>query len=73
MLDGKRLKVLRSHVIPETGNAPCGTIADPENFVVQCGEGTQIQFDEVQLEGSRRLMTKDFIRGKKLEKGQQLG
>lgn len=73
MLDGKRLKVLHSHVIPGTGNAPCGTITDPENFVVQCGEGTLIRFDEVQLEGSRRLLTNDFIRGKKLEKGQQLG
>lgn len=72
-LDGKRLKVLRSHVADGTGNAECGTVTDAEQFVVQCGEGTLIQFDEVQLEGSKRLAVRDFLRGKKLEKGSRLG
>jgi methionyl-tRNA formyltransferase len=72
-LDGKRLKVFGSRVCDGTGNAPCGTITDPENMTVQCGEGTLLRFTEVQLEGGKRLPTETFLRGKKLEKGQQLG
>lgn len=73
MLGNKRLKIFRSHVIPVPNTAPCGTVTDAENFAVQCGDGTQIQFDEVQLEGGKRLAAAEFIRGKKLEKGQKLG
>ncbi|MBQ8927996.1 MAG: methionyl-tRNA formyltransferase [Oscillospiraceae bacterium] len=71
-LDGKRLKVLRSHVLPGTGDAPCGSVTDPETFTVQCGEGTLLRFDEVQLEGSRRMGSEEFLRGRKLMQGQQL-
>lgn len=72
-LDGKRLKVLRSLVCDEQGDAPCGTITDAENFIVQCGEQTRIQFTEVQLEGSKRMPVNVFLLGKKLENGQYLG
>ena len=72
-LDGKRLKVHRSAVCPGTGNAEPGTIVDPENFTVQCGDGTLLTFTEVQLEGSKRMSTTDFLRGKTLTKGQKLG
>ena len=73
MLEGKRLKVCRSHVCPGTGNAPIGTVTDPETFTVQCGEGTLLTFREVQLEGSKRMPVDAFLRGKRLEKGIQLG
>ncbi|MCR4646899.1 MAG: methionyl-tRNA formyltransferase [Oscillospiraceae bacterium] len=72
-LDGKRLKVHRSIVCPGTGSAEPGTIVDPENFTVQCGEGTLLTFTEVQLEGSKRMQTEEFLRGKTLTKGQMLG
>ncbi len=72
-LDGKRFKVFRSQLLEGTGSAPCGTIVDPEAFIVQCGDGTLLQLTEVQIEGGKRLHTSDFIRGKKLTKGQQLG
>ena len=72
-LDGKRLKVHRSAVCPGTGSAEPGTIVDPENFTVQCGDGTLLTFTEVQLEGSKRMSTTDFLRGKMLTKGQKLG
>lgn len=72
-LDGKRLKVLRSHPLTESGTAPAGTVVDEEKCIVQCGNGTLLQLDEVQLEGSRRMTAEEFIRGRKLEKGQQLG
>lgn len=72
-LDGKRLKVYRSEVLPGTGNAPCGTVVDEKHFTVQCGGGTLLQLCEVQIEGGRRLPVQDFLRGRKLEKGAQLG
>lgn len=67
-LNGKRLKVYRSEVLDKTSNAPCGTIIDTSNFTVVCGDGKCIKFDEVQLEGSKRMKTQDFLRGKKLDK-----
>jgi len=72
-LGGKRLKVYRSTVMDGTLEGTAGTVADPKNFVVRCGNGTLIRFDEVQLEGSKRMKTSDFLRGKKLEKDTILG
>ncbi|MDE5564564.1 MAG: methionyl-tRNA formyltransferase [Oscillospiraceae bacterium] len=72
-LDGKRLKVYRSAVCKTTGTAPVGSVIDPNTFTVQCGDNTCMTFTEVQLEGSKRMLTKDFLRGKTLQKGQMLG
>ncbi|MBR1528218.1 MAG: methionyl-tRNA formyltransferase [Oscillospiraceae bacterium] len=72
-LGGKRLKVIRSLISGQKSDAPCGTVIDTKKFIVQCGEQTAIQFTEVQLEGSRRMPVKEFLKGKKLEPGQLLG
>ncbi len=72
-LGGKRLKVFRSLVCEGTSDLPCGSVVDEKNFIIQCGGHTQLQFTEVQLEGSRRMPVKEFLKGKKLEKGQLLG
>lgn len=72
-LDGKRLKVIRAVISDTTENALCGTVIDTEKFIVQCGNHTALQFIEVQLEGSKRMPVKEFLRGKKLTKGQKLG
>nr|MDE6005085.1 methionyl-tRNA formyltransferase [Oscillospiraceae bacterium] len=72
-LDNKRLKVIRAVIsdIADT-NAECGTVLDADKFIVQCGNHTALQFTEVQLEGSKRMPVKEFLRGKKLTKGQKL-
>lgn len=74
MLEGKRLKVFRSEI---GGSAPaeavCGGITDPASFSVKCGDGVTIIFREVQPEGKKRMKTEDFLRGKKLTKGEVLG
>jgi methionyl-tRNA formyltransferase len=67
-LDGKRLKVYRSEVLDLTSTEPCGTIVDTTKFVVVCGDGKCVQFNEVQIEGGKRMKTQDFLRGKKLER-----
>ncbi|MDE6730459.1 MAG: methionyl-tRNA formyltransferase [Oscillospiraceae bacterium] len=75
-LDGKRLKVIRAVICEnseENQNAEPGMILNPERFIVQCGDNTALQFIEVQLEGGKRMPVKEFLRGKKLIKGQKLG
>ena len=72
-LNGKRLKVLRSLVCDNVSDVPEGSIIDEKKFIVQCGQNTAIQFTEVQLEGSKRMPVKEFLKGKKLVQGQLLG
>lgn len=67
-LNGKRLKVFRSEILEKTSSEPFGTIVDTSNFTVVCGDGKCIKFNEVQLEGSKRMDTKVFLRGKKIDK-----
>ncbi len=72
MMDSKRLKVYRS-VISETGSTEAGTVTDENNFTVACGDGKGVTFLEVQYEGSKRMTTDNFLRGRKITKGQKLG
>ncbi|MBQ9947662.1 MAG: methionyl-tRNA formyltransferase [Oscillospiraceae bacterium] len=72
MLEGKRMKVYMSRIV-EGVNAPAGTIADADEFVVACGDGNGVAFTEVQPEGGKRMETAAYLRGKKPEKGTVLG
>ncbi len=72
MLDGKRLKIYASRVVEQVSGA-AGTIADAEQFVVACGDGNGLRLTEIQPEGKRRMTAADFLRGKALKKGEQLG
>lgn len=73
MLEGKRLKVYRSEVSDNIApDAENGEIVDTVNFSVKCGDGRLVTFLEVQPEGKKRMRTEDFLRGKKLAKGEKL-
>lgn len=72
MLGGKRLKVFASEIADNIALTECGTIADAEKFAVSCKDKVII-FNEIQLEGSKRMKTADFLRGRKLTKGDKLG
>lgn len=72
MLEGKRLKVYASRVVEHVSGVP-GTIADPAEFVVVCGDGNGLRLTEIQPEGKRRMAAADFLRGKKLTNGETLG
>ena len=73
MLDGKRLKIFKSEIVTGNSNAENGTIVNTTDFTVKCGDGGLIKFCEIQLEGSKRMKTADFLRGKKLNSGEKLG
>ena len=73
MLEGKRLKVFRSEITEKTApEAENGEIVGTSDFTVKCGDGKTVRFLEVQPEGKRRMSTEEFLRGKKLEKGEKL-
>lgn len=73
-LSGKRLKVLKTIVLPGKCEYPTGTVADyPGKLVVSCGGGTLLELLLVQLEGARRLPAEELLRGHRIEKGQTLG
>ncbi len=72
IMDGKRLKIYRSQ-LAENCNAEAGTITDENSFTVACGDGKCVTFLEVQYEGSKRMTTDSFLRGRKITKGQKLG
>lgn len=74
MLGGKRLKIFRSQLSDKTApDAQNGEIVDADSFSVKCGDGRVITFDNIQLEGSKRMDTQVFLRGRKLTKGEILG
>lgn len=72
ILGGKRLKVFSSEISNNIALTECGTIADSGKFAVSCKDKVII-FNEIQLEGSKRMKTADFLRGRKITKGDKLG
>lgn len=65
--EGKTLKVYSASV--KEGSGEIGTVLSTDNGIdIYCGEGV-ISFNEVQLEGSKRMPSKDFLLGHKISKG----
>ena len=72
-LNGKRLKIYKSEIVSNkaTGKAN-GEIINSKDFSVACSDGV-IRFTEIQAEGSKRMKTADYLRGKPVDKGIILG
>ncbi len=47
--------------------------AKGDEFVVSCGNKTELKILELQLEGKRRMPIRDFLNGIKIETGEKLG
>lgn len=47
--------------------------AKGDKLFVNCGNQTVLQIDELQLEGKRRMTTRDFLNGVKMQAGEKLG
>lgn len=67
--NNKNIKIYKSFVVDEDGffGTP-GTVIDDKRFIVACSSGS-IEFLEVQLEGKKKMMTKDFLIGNKIKLG----
>lgn len=74
-INGKRLKIYRTRICGDRRieKCKCGSIVDDKNFTIVCGDGRCITLLEVQAEGSKRMVTEDFLRGNKLIRGTELG
>lgn len=74
-LNGKRLKVFRSHVVDNKSLAKLPgeiTFSDNKTFRVQCNPG-EIGILEVQIEGKKRIGVEEFLRGITLSDREKLG
>jgi methionyl-tRNA formyltransferase len=71
-LDGKLLKIFRVRVSEGEGEPGVVTTSDSGTLRVGSGEGT-IEIEELQIEGGKRLDSKAFLAGRKIEPGTVLG
>jgi methionyl-tRNA formyltransferase len=72
-LNGKRLKVFRSQIVKDKmPGQQAGTVVDTKQFCVCCADGV-IKLTEVQAEGSKRMRSEDYLRGKPITPGTILG
>lgn len=69
-VDGKRLILLRSTALNESGDQPPGTIvlAHGDDLCIATGDGV-LRLTEVQAEGRRPARTRDFLAGHRLQPG----
>jgi methionyl-tRNA formyltransferase len=73
LLRGKKIIVHRISPTSFSGIDP-GTLHILDNqLLAGCGEGTTIVFDEIQMEGKRRMPASEFLRGFQLRSGERFG
>ena len=76
-LRGKKLIVHRMHVQHEADAAPAvepGALHITRDAIIAgAANGTTIAFDEIQLEGKKRMTAPEFFRGFQLRSGERLG
>ncbi len=47
--------------------------AGRNDLFINCGEGTVLKINELQIEGKKRMKTADFLNGVKIQPGEFLG
>ena len=71
-INGKRLKIYRSQIVSNTKpDAEPGEIINEKDFTVACIDGS-IRLVEVQAEGSKRMKSEDYLRGRPVSRGTML-
>lgn len=74
LLDNKKVKIFKNDVVEINHSSNPGTIIDidKESFTIACGKNA-LKIFELQIEGKKRMDTKSFLTGFKLEKGKLFG
>ncbi len=70
---GKKLTIWKCNPTDEgqtTNDKGQITKAKADNLVVSCGKHTLLQISELQIEGKRRMTTRDFLNGVKIQIGE---
>jgi methionyl-tRNA formyltransferase len=73
MLRGKKLIVHRMHPGAERGIVAGMLEVRGDAMVVGCGDGEVVVFDEVQMEGKKRMGAGEFLRGFQVRSGERVG
>lgn len=71
-LNGKIFKIYSSSIL-ECYDCLPGEIVSLSPLIVGCNNNTAIIVDELQLEGKKRMSSRDFLNGKKIELGSFFG
>ena len=69
MLDGKRIKVYSAAVSGSTNAKPSTVVKAKDELVVACKDGSSISLVEIQAEGSKRMLAKDYLIGHSIAEG----
>ena len=72
-LRGKKLIVARMHVGGADGGEAGVLRVEGTAMTVACGDGSVLVFDEVQMEGKKRMSAAEFLRGFQVKSGERLG
>ena len=73
MFRGNNLHVWAAAVSPRASELEPGTLAaERGKLFVACGQGTQLEVKELQVEGRKRLAAHDFLNGVHLKPGERL-
>ncbi len=72
---GRKLTVWKSRVEGQESRVESSKIleAKGDRFLVGCGQNSVLRVEELQLEGKRRMPTRDFLNGIKVQTGEKLG
>ncbi|HZY63393.1 MAG TPA: methionyl-tRNA formyltransferase [Edaphobacter sp.] len=74
MLRGKKLIVHKMHIAQHSSHGEPGTLAvEGDVLMAFCVANTALVFDEVQIEGKRRMSAAEFLRGYQVKTGERLG
>ena len=72
----KKFTVWKAEIsdVETTDEVKTGTIlkAEKDEFIVACGGNSALKLLEIQIEGKRRMNTRDFLNGQKIEAGEVL-
>lgn len=70
--DGKRLKFFHSEKTDTLSDRKIGSIVINNGLYIVCGDKRLIKINELQLEGSKRMGTSEFLMGNRLSDGDEL-
>ena len=71
-LEGKKVAIWKAAAAAgeSTGQAGQAIMAEGDDLIVECGDGTHLRIEELQPEGKRRMSPADFLNGLQLNKVQ---
>lgn len=71
--NGKNIKIHKTILSNSTGDIAGQIVDNNKKLVVSCGDGKCVEISELQIDGKKRMDTKSFLQGNKINIGDILG